>query len=333
MDDGLLILKLVESLCIVMHFTKNLIHLYTRPAQNVKPFCKTLEAPYKNPSNTPIISPFLQSLNWLNYFLGVEVKAGEKVPVPVESGHLIHVSQVALGDVKNAKAANYVPVRMTVEGKKFVIGTLSADKGPQISFDLVLDKDFELSHDWKDGNGFYDEEDSSDEEEIELENGKPVPAIPAAKATESKAAATKPGSSAKPKVTVVEPKKDESEDDSDDSDDSESDPLEDDSSDDDDMSEDEETPQKVEPPSKKRPASSAVKTPASTKKAKTETPQKTDGKKASVHTATPHPKKKSEKKTTESPKSSGGVTCSSCSKTFNSEKGLESHSKAKHGGK
>ncbi|KAK1361115.1 hypothetical protein POM88_045589 [Heracleum sosnowskyi] len=38
-----------------------------------------------------------------------------------------------------------------IEDKKFVIGTLSADKGPQISFDLVLDKDFELSHDWKDG--------------------------------------------------------------------------------------------------------------------------------------------------------------------------------------
>lgn len=63
--------------------------------------------------------------------------------------------QVALGDVKNAKAANYVPVRMTVEGKKFVIGTLSADKGPQISFDLVLDKDFELSHDWKDGSIYF----------------------------------------------------------------------------------------------------------------------------------------------------------------------------------
>lgn len=48
--------------------------------------------------------------------------------------------------------------------------------------------------------------------------GKPVPAIPAAKATDTKAAASKPGTSAKPKVTVVEPKKDES-DDSDDSDD------------------------------------------------------------------------------------------------------------------
>lgn len=278
-------------------------------------------------------------------FWGVEVKAGETVSVPVEDGHLIHVSQVALGDVKNPKAANYVPVRMKVEDKKFVIGTLSADKGPQISFDLVLDKDFELSHDWKDGSiyfcgytaeqddgsdgpeGFYDEEDvSSDEEELVLENGKPIPAD---KATDSKAAASKPATSAKPKVTVVEPKKDES-DDSDDSDEESEDDLLDES-DDDDMSEDEETPVKVEPPSKKRP-SSAVKTPVSTKKAKTETPQKTDGKKGSVHTATPHPSKKSEKKTAESPKSIG-VSCKTCSKTFNTEKGLESHTKAKHGGK
>lgn len=285
-------------------------------------------------------------------FWGVEVKAGEKLTVPVEEGHLIHVSQVALGDVKNAKSANYVPVRMTVEDKKFVIGTLSADKGPQISFDLVLDKDFVLSHDWKEGSIYFcgytaeqedgtegpddfyggEEEESSDEEELQLENGKPVPAIPAAKATESKAAVAKPGSSAKGKVTVVEPKKEDSEDDdSDDSDSSESDRNDDDSTDDD-TSEEEETPQKVEPPSKKRPAGSAVKTPASTKKAKTETPQKTDAKKASVHTATPHPKKKSDKKTAESPKSSG-LSCSTCSKTFNSEKGLESHSKAKHGGK
>lgn len=283
-------------------------------------------------------------------FWGVEVKAGETLLVPVEDGHLIHVSQVALGDVKNQKSASYVPVRMKVQDKKFVIGTLSADKGPQISFDLVLDKNFELSHDWKDGSiyfcgytaeqddgsegpdAYFDEEedDSSDEEELVLENGKTVPAIPAGKATDSKAAATKPGASTKPKVTVVEPKKDES-DDSDDSDEeSEDDDVSGES--DDDVSEDEETPQKVEPPSKKRPSSSAVKTPVSTKKAKTETPQKTDGKKGSVHTATPHPSKKSEKKIAESPKSSG-VSCKTCSKMFNSEKGLESHTKAKHGGK
>lgn len=60
-----------------------------------------------------------------------------------------------MGDVKNPKSANYVPVRMTVEDKKFVIGTLSADKAPQITFDLVLHKDFELSHDWKDGSLYF----------------------------------------------------------------------------------------------------------------------------------------------------------------------------------
>ncbi|KAK1399049.1 PI-PLC X domain-containing protein-like [Heracleum sosnowskyi] len=79
------------------------------------------------------------------YVVENQFKAGEALSVPVEDGHLTHVFQVALGDVKNPKAANYVPVRMKVEDKKFVIGTLSADKGPQISFDLVLDKDFELS--------------------------------------------------------------------------------------------------------------------------------------------------------------------------------------------
>lgn len=65
------------------------------------------------------------------------------------------VIQVALGDVKNVKSANRVPVRMTVDGKKFVIGTLSAEKVPQISFDLVLNKDFELSHDWKEGSIYF----------------------------------------------------------------------------------------------------------------------------------------------------------------------------------
>lgn len=144
------------------------------------------------------------SKEWCDNFSGVEVKAGETVPVPVIEGHLVHVSQVlsqyffgfvnsivvstfdykpyllvctimcnyvmqlmyfccvetcviqvALGDVKNVKSANRVPVRMTVDGKKFVIGTLSAEKVPQISFDLVLNKDFELSHDWKEGSIYF----------------------------------------------------------------------------------------------------------------------------------------------------------------------------------
>uniref|UniRef100_A0A165A9Q3 C2H2-type domain-containing protein n=1 Tax=Daucus carota subsp. sativus TaxID=79200 RepID=A0A165A9Q3_DAUCS len=354
-------------------------------------------------------------------FWGVEVKAGEPLHVAPEDGELIHISQVALGEVKNVKSANYVPVRLQVDDKKYVIGTLSAEKAPQIMFDLVLEKDFTLSHDWKDGSLYFcgytaaaegeypflcdiflpiywvyirvlsflklmpsisklcpgnvffsqvtdvsflllynvsltfvifstdddgqfgearpdlkfsdfSDEDESEDEEI-IEKGKPVADVQAAVPAKSKAAAAKEGTSAKPKVTLVDPKKedsDDSEDSDEDSDDESEDDLDDDDSDDG-MSEDEETPKKVES-SKKRPSGSEIKTPASIKKSKTETPQKTDGKKG-AHTATPHPAKKSDKKAAETPKSSGQVTCKSCSKTFNSEKGLESHSKAKHGGK
>ncbi|KAL1819038.1 hypothetical protein ACET3Z_013907 [Daucus carota] len=285
-------------------------------------------------------------------FWGVEVKSGEPLHVAPEDGELIHISQVALGEVKNVKSANYVPVRLQVDDKKYVIGTLSVEKAPQIMFDLVLEKDFTLSHDWKDGSLYFcgytaaaegddddgqfgedfSDEDESEDEEI-IEKGKPVADVQAAVPAKSKAAAAKEGTSAKPKVTLVDPKKedsDDSEDSDEDSDDESEDDLDDDDSDDD-MSEDEETPKKVES-SKKRPSGSEIKTPASIKKSKTETPQKTDGKKG-AHTATPHPAKKSDKKAAETPKSSGQVTCKSCSKTFNSEKGLESHSKAKHGGK
>ncbi|CAK8534829.1 unnamed protein product [Lathyrus sativus] len=64
-----------------------------------------------------------------------------------------------------------------------------------------------------------------------------------------------------------------------------------------------------------------------------ETPmKKTDGKKAG-HTATLHPKKAGKTPNTDakSPKSGGHLSCSSCSKTFNSETGLTQHTKAKHG--
>ncbi|WOG95944.1 hypothetical protein DCAR_0415273 [Daucus carota subsp. sativus] len=275
-------------------------------------------------------------------FWGVEVKAGEPLHVAPEDGELIHISQVALGEVKNVKSANYVPVRLQVDDKKYVIGTLSAEKAPQIMFDLVLEKDFTLSHDWKDGSLYFCgyTADESEDEEI-IEKGKPVADVQAAVPAKSKAAAAKEGTSAKPKVTLVDPKKEDSDDSEDSDEDSgiyglshvsfqSEDDLDDDDSDDG-MSEDEETPKKVES-SKKRPSGSEIKTPASIKKSKTETPQKTDGKKG-AHTATPHPAKKSDKKAAETPKSSGQVTCKSCSKTFNSEKGLESHSKAKHGGK
>ncbi|ONK58528.1 uncharacterized protein A4U43_C09F14000 [Asparagus officinalis] len=110
---------------------------------------------------------------------------------------------------------------------------------------------------------------------------------------------------------------------------------------DDESSEDEEeaTPEKAAANGKKRPAGSAPKTPAE-KKAKLVTPagQKTggDGKKG-AHVSTPHPAKKegktpanSDKGKQQTPKSAGSVNCKSCSKSFHSEKALESHTKAKH---
>lgn len=39
-----------------------------------------------------------------------------------------------------------VVLTVTVDKKKLVIGTLSQEKFPQISFDLVFEKEFELSH-------------------------------------------------------------------------------------------------------------------------------------------------------------------------------------------
>nr|XP_023923893.1 histone deacetylase HDT1-like [Quercus suber] len=98
-----------------------------------------------------------------------------------------------------------------------------------------------------------------------------------------------------------------------------------------------ETPKNVES-SKKRPSESATKTAVPAKKAKVATAQKTDGKKVGGHT-TPHPSKKAAKTPTtseqskqKSPKSGGSFSCQTCSKTFGSEVGLQSHTMAKHAG-
>ncbi|KAG9459113.1 hypothetical protein H6P81_003621 [Aristolochia fimbriata] len=112
---------------------------------------------------------------------------------------------------------------------------------------------------------------------------------------------------------------------------------EDDDDDEDDSSEDEKeaTPKKVET-GKKRANESAVKTPGPDKKAKLATQSGGDGKKGG-HTATPHPNKAGAKtpanggdKSKQTPKSGGQVACKSCSKTFNSDAALQSHTKAKH---
>ncbi|THG14507.1 hypothetical protein TEA_029626 [Camellia sinensis var. sinensis] len=312
----------------------------------------------------------------------VEVKAGQPLKVTPQLGKVIHISQGALGEGKKEKGNDLIPLRVKINGEKFVVGSLSAENFPQVAFDLVFEKDFELSHDWKNGSvyfcgysadnpfvypsnsflimlNFMQSDDSSDDEDIPLpltENGKIESKVEEVKPDASKGKTAKPESSAKPKVTVVEPKKDDEsdDDDSDDSfeDDSDDEDMmgasddigdsdDDDTEDDDSEDEDDETPKKAGP-AKKRATESATKTPVPAKKAKLDTPQKTGGKKGGGHTATPHPSKQvgktnatanSNKSNEKSPKSEAKVSCKSCSKTFNSDNALQSHTKAKHDGK
>ncbi|XP_074276039.1 histone deacetylase HDT2-like [Silene latifolia] len=287
-------------------------------------------------------------------FWGLEVKAKEPCKVSLEDGYIIHVSQATLGDIK--KDNEPVIVHVKAGDKKLVMGILS-QKTPQLSFDLVFDTDFEISHNWKNGSihlmgyqtelgGSDTEFDSSDEDEepipILRENGGLQAALAASKASNM----LKPDEDDSDDDDSSEDGEDEDSKDGDDdqdismasSEDSENDDDEDDSDSED---EDDTTPVKIDA-SKKRPNADA-KTPQS-KKAKIATPQKTDGKKGSiVHPATPHPVKKGGKtpagdKTPKSgdktPKSGGSeVSCGSCKKTFKSDVALQSHSKAKHGAK
>ncbi|KAK7853710.1 histone deacetylase hdt1 [Quercus suber] len=244
-------------------------------------------------------------------FWGVEVKAGQPVKVSPGEEKLIHLSQASLGESKN-KGNESTPIFVKFGEQKLVLGTLSQEKFPQLSFDLVFEKEFELSHNWKNGSVYFadsemDSFDEEDEEELPLniaENGKAGPKVAPVKSI---------AAPSEKQVKISEPSKDDEDDDSSES----SDEVE---------------------SSKKRPSESATKTPVPSKKAKAATPQKTDGKKVGGHTATPHPSKKaaktpatSEQSKQKSPKSGGAFSCQTCSRTFGSEVGLQSHTKAKHG--
>uniref|UniRef100_M8BQL0 Histone deacetylase HDT2 n=1 Tax=Aegilops tauschii TaxID=37682 RepID=M8BQL0_AEGTA len=291
-------------------------------------------------------------------FWGLEVKPNQSVKVSPDDEHFLHLSQGALGEVKkDDKATMFVKIG----DQKLAIGTLSTDKFPQIQFDLVFEKEFELSHNSKTSSvffsGYKDESEEEEEEKIipalTKENGKPEAKeqkkqvkIDTAAPSKSKAAAKDVGKSKKDDDSDDDDDSDEddSEDDSgddgalipmeDDSDDSEDGDDSSDDSEDSSDEEEEETPKKPET-GKKRAAGSVLKTPVTDKKAKIATPsgQKTGDKKGAVHVATPHPAKKAGKTpatSEKSPKSGGSVACKSCSKTFNSEGALASHSKAKH---
>ncbi|KAK1617761.1 hypothetical protein QYE76_023278 [Lolium multiflorum] len=85
-------------------------------------------------------------------FWGIEVKPGQSVKVSPEDDHFLHISQGAFGEVKKD---DKVTIFVKVDDQKLSIGTLSTDKFPQVPFDLVFEKEFELSHTSKSSSVFF----------------------------------------------------------------------------------------------------------------------------------------------------------------------------------
>ncbi|GFQ05626.1 histone deacetylase hdt1 [Phtheirospermum japonicum] len=286
-------------------------------------------------------------------FWGVEVKPGVPLKVEPHQGQLIHVSQAALGEaVKDVKGAKNIPLRMKVDGKDFVIGFLKPEERTQLMFDLVFEKEFELSHDWKNGSIYFigylaadpiSDEDYISDDSFESSEDEALEKLEKASAN----GVAKPAKGPAAAAVKAETKKDESESDDDDdvsedgSDDEDmelslggdsSDDLSGDDSEEDD-SEEEEVPKNVQK-SKKRPAESAQAAPISAKKAKSITPEKTGNKKGQNATPSKASGKNATGKTPpsdkskQSPKSGGQFSGKSGNKSFNSKAG-----KGKRGGK
>ena len=62
--------------------------------------------------------------------------------------------QASLGESKN-KGNESTPIFVKFGDQKLVLGTLSQEKFPQLSFDLVFEKEFELSHNCKNGSVYF----------------------------------------------------------------------------------------------------------------------------------------------------------------------------------
>ncbi|XP_063947231.1 histone deacetylase HDT3 isoform X2 [Daucus carota subsp. sativus] len=250
-------------------------------------------------------------------FWGVQVKGKKSEFVCPGNGELIRICQIALGD-ENFESVEHVVVYLIVDGKKVALARLSGEL-PQLSVDIVIETNFRLLHNWKEGRvdlcGYI-----VNEEVDEAADGEGEPPASA----NSAPAASEPPSSAKSDDSdddhvedfyYDEPleKLDDEDIDKDLVDDSfgfDDDYLDEDQVDN--FSEDEtQTPEKVE--------------------FNIEVPQRTDGKKRSALTESPCPAKKLKKDTAaEIPESIAEFPCQLCNKTFKLEKGLECHIKAKH---
>lgn len=306
-------------------------------------------------------------------FWSVAVKAGEPVKCEPGSERYLHLSQASLGEVKD-EVKDSIPIFLKINGQELVIGTLSPNNCPQISFDLIFDKEFELYHKWKnavvyfvgyktprefpDEDDFRDlsdtESDSESDEYHSLLAAENVLGMCEVKERKPKPAADK----VSPAKAGSAKKKDEDDEDEDEDEDDES--YEEESDDDEDMvdagndsdedededdseessNEDDATPKKTDA-GKKRPLDSTSKTPVLEKKTKLKnisvSPKSGANGKNGANTTTPNLSKQAGKIPTSNGKSKlqpaksvGQIVCKSCSKTFNSENALQSHTKAKH---
>lgn len=226
-------------------------------------------------------------------FWGVEVKSGQSLPVYPGDDMIIHLSQATVGEQKKEKGSESICLYVTIDEKKLVIATLNTEKLPQQVFDLVFERKFELSHNWKNGSIFFygykatspdaefdeesDSEDLSEDEEVPAINGQLKKGKPEKPALEQKESAAKESADKKAKVSEpTEEEEDDSSDDdeymndaNDDSDSDESDGDEDESDSDGEGEEDEEATKKAQG-GKKKPAESTKKAPVPVKKAEEE---------------------------------------------------------------
>ncbi|KAK8939577.1 Histone deacetylase HDT1 [Platanthera guangdongensis] len=88
-------------------------------------------------------------------FWGVEVKPKQSVKCVAGDEKILHLSQASLGEIRKDKGSENVPVFVKVNDQKLVLGTLSAENCAQIQYDLVFEKEFELSHGSKDTSVFF----------------------------------------------------------------------------------------------------------------------------------------------------------------------------------
>ncbi|WRX32599.1 Nucleoplasmin-like domain - like 3 [Theobroma cacao] len=116
------------------------------------PLFKTL-VPLPPKTLAPQLLPSLPLSPSSMEFWGVEVKAGKPIKADPGANHVIHLSQATLGESKNK--AESVTLHVNADGQKLVLGTLSHQNFPQLSFDLVFDQEFELSHNWKNGSVYF----------------------------------------------------------------------------------------------------------------------------------------------------------------------------------